>query len=157
MYRPCITNWKSLTRWWRWFLRALSSRWWMTKFEKHTSISLMRTTLKLTKLPNRCGQSPSSEAYWPSFRCEWSDINVAVHCSSFISGRRDVLSYWGPRFHFPRECLTKWMWHSLVLYFTCTLQSPCWSARAAESWWQQSHARTTCNSSCRDEHTHNKW
>ena len=52
--------------------------------------------------PNRCGQSQSSEAwYWPSFHCEWSDISVTVHCSSLISGRRDVLSYRGPRFHFP--------------------------------------------------------
>ena len=30
------------------------------------------------------------------------DKSVTVHCSSLISGRRDVLSYRGPRFHFPR-------------------------------------------------------
>ena len=32
---------------------------------------------------------------------------MKVHCSSLISGRRDVLSYRGPRFHFPRGMLSE--------------------------------------------------
>ena len=76
-------------------------RW--TKLRKNTSVGLMRTTLKLIQQPNRCGQSQSSmEWYCPSFRCEWSDISVTVHWSGLISVRRGVLSYRGPRFHFPK-------------------------------------------------------
>ena len=76
-------------------------RW--AKMRKNTSMGLMRTTFKLTQQPDRYGQSQSSEAwYWPSSHCEWNDINVAVHCSSLISSRRDVLNFRGPRFHFPR-------------------------------------------------------
>ena len=52
---------------------------------KHTSMGLMRTTFKLTQQPSPCGESQSSEAwYWPSFHCKWSDVSVAVHCSSLI-------------------------------------------------------------------------
>ena len=73
------------------------------KMGKHTSMDFMRTTFKLTPPHNPCGQSQSSVAwYWPSCHCEWSDISMTIDCSSFISGRRDVLSYQGPRFHFPR-------------------------------------------------------
>ena len=75
-----------------------------TQIRKHTSMGLIRTTFKLTQQPNRCGQSQSSEAWYrPSFHCEWSNITLTVHCSSLISGRHDVLSFRGPRFHFPRE------------------------------------------------------
>ena len=34
---PWVTNWISLTRWWRHFCRPLSSGWWTTKFEWYKS------------------------------------------------------------------------------------------------------------------------
>ena len=73
--------------------------------------------------------------------CLYGDLGQ-IHV---IAGHHDVLSYRWPRFHFPGEGLAKWT-------LTCTLQSPCWSARAAASGWHQSHARTKCSSSGRDEH-----
>ena len=88
---------------------------------KHTLMGLRRTTFKLTQQPNRCGQSQSSEAwYWPSFHCDWSEMSVAVHCSSLISGRRDALSYRGPRFHFPRG-----MFSEVDVRFSSSFQALC--------------------------------
>ena len=85
--------------------------------EKYTPMGSMRTTFKLSQQPNRCGKSKFSEAwYWQSFHCEWSDLSVTVHCNSLISGRRNVLSYLGPRFDLPGEYLAKWTWDSLVVY-----------------------------------------
>ena len=64
--------------------------------------NIHRWTFKPTQQPNWCGQSLSSEPWhWPSFHCEGSDVVWQFIAAVWICGRRDVLSYRGPRFHFP--------------------------------------------------------
>ena len=98
-------------------IMTLLAGWPVGKNEETYIHGLDANNIKTAQQPNRCGQSQSSEAwYWSSFHYEWSDIGLTVHCSSLILGRRDVLSYRGPHFHFPGECLVKWTWDSLVVY-----------------------------------------